>query len=66
MKIEVGKRYMVKQGWAGLNPFVVKVVKVGVFRVFCKWTTNDLDYKCTYEDCGWISKRRFICEEEDW
>ena len=66
MKIKIGKRDMVKQGLLGYNPVVVKVVKVGVFRVYCRWITNDLDYDYSYQDCGWISKRRFICEEKDW
>ena len=66
MKIEVGKRYIVKESWLGTHPFSVEVRKVGVFRVYCKWTTRNLDYNYSYEDCGWISKRRFICNEEDW
>lgn len=66
MKIETGKLYMVKQGWFEECPFLVKVIKIGVFRVYCRWVTHDLDYDYRYEDCGWISKRRFICEENDW
>lgn len=66
MKIEIGKQYIVKQGWLGNNPFAVKVVKIGVFRVYCRWFTHDLDYDYSYQDFGWISKRRFICEEKDW
>lgn len=66
MKIEVGKRYVIKQGLLGCNTFAVDVLKIGVFRVFCKWTTYDLDLGYTYKDCGWISRRRFICEEKDW
>lgn len=66
MKIEVGKRYMVKQGWLGIQPFAAEVVKIGLFRVFCKWNTHYLDDDNFFKDCGWISKRRFICEEKDW
>lgn len=67
MKIEVGKKYMVKRDWFfGEGPFSVKVMKIGVFRVYCRWVVHDLDYGCRYNDCGWISKRRFICEEKDW
>lgn len=67
MKIEVGKRYIVKQNWfEECSPFAVKVIKIGVFRVYCRWVTHDLDYDFRYKDCGWISKRRFICEEKDW
>lgn len=66
MKIKVGERYIVKQGLFGEHPFAVQVIKIGVFRVYCKWTTHDLDYHYSYKDYGWISKRRFICEEKDW
>lgn len=66
MKIEVGKRYIVKQDWSEHNPFAVKVVKVGLFRVYCRWITYNIDNDYRYKDCGWISKRRFICEEKDW
>lgn len=66
MKIEVGKWYIVKQNWEGIHPFSVKVVKIGLFRVYCRWVTHDVTFDYEYEDCGWISKRRFICKEEDW
>ena len=66
MKIEVGKWYMMEDVGLGTHPFSAKVIKIGRFRVFCKWTTHDLDFDYDYEDCGWINKRRFICEEKDW
>lgn len=66
MKIKAGKWYMVKQDWSGMNPFSAKAIKIGLFRVYCRWTTHDLDYGYRYEDCGWISKRRFMCEVKDW
>lgn len=66
MKLKVGKCYMVKQNWLGEHPFTVKVVKIGLFRVYCRWTTYNWEFDYEYKDCGWVSKRRFICEEKDW
>lgn len=66
MKLKVGEPYVVKQGLFGEHPFSVKVVKIGVFRVYCRWITYNPDGDYSYKDCGWISKRRFICELKDW
>lgn len=64
IKIESGERYQVKKPFT--NVFTVKVVRIKRFKVFCKWTVHDWDEDYIFEDCGWISKRRFICKKEDW
>lgn len=67
MKIEVGKTYVIKErGSRHIQPYVVKVFKIGFFKVFCKWTVYNWKDDYSYEDCGWKSKRRFICEEKKW
>ena len=64
MNIEKDKMYLVKIGYF-TSPFTVRVLRVGCFRAFCKWRVHDLDTGRRYIDYGWISKRKFICRNEE-
>lgn len=67
MEILAGEKYVVnKPSWDSTGVCTVKVLKVGIFRVFCRWNVHDCDYDCYYETTDWIPKRKFICRQEDW